>query len=157
MQNVWDESGILPMAIRLRKSGRCPGDIDNLYGEIMVGIVHMASVMLPKDDPRYECHRRDFLSEDVQSAMLVHALTAAEKYVDTEANPRRIVNYLVKAVQNRLRNWVRDSERRENRIDMVMECDLPYDIGERGMTVCNLDGSFAPADIRGKLITTEFN
>lgn len=153
--NVWDEAGILPMAIRLRKADRCPRDIDDLYGQIIVGIVRMASILLPQEDPRYECHRADFLTEEVQSNMVVQILTAAEKYVDTDQPPRSIVNYLVKATQNRLRNWVRDTENRKNRIDFVSESDLGFDISELGLKVCRLDGGFVDADVKGRVCTCE--
>jgi hypothetical protein len=118
MRNVWEGAEILPMAIRLRKARRCPAEIDNLYGEIMRGIVKMASVLLPKDDPRYMCHRDEFLTDDVQSAMTLQVLGVAERLVDDRATPRSIVNYLVKTVQNRLRNYVRDTTKRRERIDI---------------------------------------
>lgn len=116
--NVWEGAEILPMAIRLRKARRCPDDLDNLYGEVMRGIVKMASVLLPKEDPRYMCHREEFLSEDVQSSMLLQVLNVAERLVDTSSTPRNIVNYLVKTVQNRLRNYVRDTTKRAERADI---------------------------------------
>lgn len=155
--NAWDEAGILPMAIRLRKAGKCPMDIDNLYGQIITQVVRMASILLPTEDPRYECHRKEFMAEDVQSVMLLQALTAAEKYIDTRKEPRCIINYLVKTVQNRLRNYVRDTENRKSKLDMVAECDLDFDIGERGLTVRNLDGSFCPSDNTRKVVTQSFN
>jgi hypothetical protein len=112
------------MAIRLRKARRCPAEIDNLYGEIMRGIVKMASVLLPKDDPRYMCHREEFLTDDVQSAMTLQVLGVAERLVDDRATPRSIVNYLVKTVQNRLRNYVRDTTKRRERMDIRTESSI---------------------------------
>ena len=124
MRNVWEGADILPMAIRLRKARRCPAEVDNLYGEIMRGIVKMASVLLPKEDPRYMCHRDEFLTEDVQSAMTLQVLGVAERLVDCKATPRSIVNYLVKTVQNRLRNYVRDTTKRRERIDIRTESSI---------------------------------
>ena len=69
MINVWDEAGVLPMAIRMRRNGTIPRDIDDCYGEIMSGIVRMASVLLPSEDPRYEYHKAEFLTPDVQSSL----------------------------------------------------------------------------------------
>ena len=60
------------------------------------------------------CHRDEFLTEDVQSAMTLQVLGVAERLVDCKATPRSIVNYLVKTVQNRLRNYVRDTEKKKN-------------------------------------------
>ena len=157
MKNVWDEAGILPMAIRLRKSGKCPADIDNLYGEIMGGIVRMAAALLPSEDPRYECWRSDFMCEDVQAEMLCKVLVVAEKYVDTDRKPRDIVNYLVKAVQNRLRNYVRDTENRRSKVPVMTESELGFAIEELGCTVRMLDGRMAQAEVRGRVITTEIN
>lgn len=124
MRNVWEGAEILPMAIRLRKARRCPAEVDNLYGEIMRGIVKMASVLLPKEDPRYMCHRDEFLTEDVQSAMTLQVLGVAERLVDCNATPRSIVNYLVKTVQNRLRNYVRDTTKRRERMDIRTESSM---------------------------------
>lgn len=155
--NVYEDSDVLPMAIRLRKTNRCPVDIDNIYGEIMVGIVHMASVLLPQEDPRYEVHRKEFLSDDVQSRMLCQALVAAEKYVDTTENPRRIVNYLVKTVQNRLRNYVRDTENRNAKLCMVSESELGYDVLEKSGMVMSLDGRIVSAEPTGRVTNFEID
>lgn len=146
MINVWDEAGVLPMAIRMRRKGEIPRDIDDCYGEIMSGIVRMASVLLPSEDPRYECHKTEFLTPDVQMAMLCQALKAAEQYVDTKATPRSIVNYLVKTVQNRLRNYVRDTEKRRKLMTIVTESELPNNPLEYADSVMSLDGRVVPKE-----------
>lgn len=112
--NVYDDAGVLPMAIRMRRQRICPAEIDNIYGEIIKGIVKMATLLLPKEDPRYTMHLEEFMSEDVQSLMIVNAIRSADTLVDTKSSPRNIVNYLTKAVQNRLRNYVRDTEKKKN-------------------------------------------
>ena len=112
--NVYDDAGILPMAIRMRRQRICPAEIDNLYGEIIKGIVKMATLLLPKEDPRYTMHLQEFMTEDVQSLMVVNAIRSADTLVDTNSSSRNIVNYLTKAVQNRLRNYVRDTEKKKN-------------------------------------------
>jgi hypothetical protein len=139
MLDVWEEAGILPMAIRLRRSGRCPSDIDDLYGTIMDGIVWMAAGTLVKDDPRYMMHKQEFMSPDCHSSMLLQVLSVADRLVDTDQAPRNVVNYLVKTVQNRLRNWVRDRERRRARLNIESESVL--DGSPRLVTVCSrIDG-----------------
>lgn len=112
--NVYDDAGILPMAIRMRRQRKCPAEIDNLYGEIIKGIVKMATLLLPKEDPRYTMHLQEFMTEDVQSLMIVNTIRSADTLVDTNSSSRNIVNYLTKAVQNRLRNYVRDTEKKKN-------------------------------------------
>jgi hypothetical protein len=112
--NVYDDAGILPMAIRMRRQRICPAEIDNMYGEIIKGIVKMATLLLPKEDPRYTMHLQEFMSEDVQSLMIVNTIRSADTLVDTNSSSRNIVNYLTKAVQNRLRNYVRDTEKKKN-------------------------------------------
>lgn len=146
MINVWDEAGVLPMAIRMRRNGTIPRDIDDCYGEIMSGIVRMASILLPSEDPRYECHKAEFLTPDVQMSMLCQALRAAEQYVDTTQKPRSIVNYLVKCVQNRLRNYVRDTEKRRNLMTIVTESELPNNPLEYADSVMSLDGRVVPRE-----------
>jgi hypothetical protein len=154
--NVWDEAGILPTAIRLRRAGKCPLDIDNVYGEIMAGIVHMAALLLPQEDPRYTCHLDSFLSAEVQSAMLCQCLHAAEKYIDTRQGGRSIVNYLVKTTQNRLRNWVRDTEKRREKVEFVTESELGGDMFDRAGLVMSLDGTARPQERNCKVNTREF-
>jgi hypothetical protein len=146
MINVWDEAGVLPMAIRMRRNGNVPRDIDDCYGEIMAGIVRMASILLPSEDPRYECHKAEFLQPDVQMAMLCQALKAAETYVDTKEKPRKIVNYLIKTVQNRLRNYVRDTEKRKNLMTILPECEISSDLSDYSETAMSLDGRRIPKD-----------
>lgn len=141
MLNVYEDyEGVLPMAIRLRKAGKCPGDIDNVYGQIMQEIVRMAAILLPKEDPRYMVHAKDFLTDEVQSAMLCQCLVAAERNVDTRQGQRKVVNYLVKTVQNRLRNWVRDTEKRKGKVAILTENELGRGIGEISSIVMTLDG-----------------
>ena len=139
MLDVWEEAGVLPMAIRLRRSGRCPSDIDNLYGQIMDGIVYMATGTFVKKYPVYIMHFNEFMSEDCHSSMLLQVLSVAERLVDTDQSPRNVVNYLVKTVQNRLRNWVRDRERRKALLDIESESVL--DGASRLVAVCSrIDG-----------------
>ena len=122
--NVYDDAGILQMAIRMRRQRRCPAEIDNIYGEIIKGIVKMATLLLPKEDPRYTMHLEEFMSEDVQSLMIINAIRSADTLVDTTSSPRNIVNYLTKAVQNRLRNYVRDTTKRRERMDIRTESSM---------------------------------
>ena len=159
MINVYEDfAGVLPMAIRLRKAHRCPADIDNIYGQIMQEIVRMAAILLPKEDPRYMVHAQDFLTEDVQQNMLCQCLYAAEKYVDTENGHKRVVNYLVKTVQNRLRNWVRDTEKRKEKANIVTASLLCKDGNELMLTqkVMTLDGREVFSEPCGKVCTKEF-
>lgn len=151
--NVWDEAGILPMAIRMRKAGRCPADIDDIYGNIIVSIVRMATVLLPKEDPGFAKNLEDMLRPDVQSAMTVHALRSAEKFVDTRSQPRSIVNYITKAVQSRLRNYVRDTSRRAVLGEQVPECEVGCDINDFVTEACDLMGRKAWEQRSGKICT----
>lgn len=155
--NVYDEGAVLPMAIRMRRAGNCPGDIDNLYGEIMAGIVHMATVLLPKEDPRYEMHLDEFLTPDVQMHMLCQCLSAAERYVDTNTSPKRIINYLVKTVQNRLRNYVRDTEKRREKVAILSEYDMGLSISDITDRVMSFDGNQVYGEVRGKVNTFELD
>lgn len=158
MLNVYEDyEGVLPMAIRLRKAGKCPGDIDNVYGQVMREIVRMAAILLPKEDPRYLPHAKDFLSDDVQSIMLCQCLVAAERNVDTEQGHKKVVNYLVKTVQNRLRNWVRDTENRKGKLTILSESELGVPISGISDTVMTLDGQMTYGEVSGKLVTQNSN
>ena len=79
-------------------------------------------------------------------AMLCQALKAAETYVDTKEKPRKIVNYLIKTVQNRLRNYVRDTEKRKNLMTILPECEISSDLSDYSETAMSLDGRRIPKD-----------
>jgi hypothetical protein len=153
--NCWDNADALAMAVRLRQANNCPGEIDNLYGEIVASMVNMATALLVQA-PKYRQHRDELMSPDVQGTMLLHALTALEKNVDTRS-PRKLVNYCVKVVQNRLRNHVRDTTRRKARIEFVSESVLGIDISEVGPVACNLDGRRVTNEKSHKVDTVDRN
>lgn len=152
--NCWDYADALAMAIRLRKSGNCPADIDNLYGEIVRSMVNMATVLLTTQCPKYWAHKAELMSDDVQATMLMHALVALDKDVDTKT-PKKLVNYTVKCVQNRLRNHVRDTTRRAMRVDMVTESQLGLDIYETGPVACNMMGERISNTVSNKVCTSD--
>lgn len=153
--NVWEFGDCLAMAARLRKRNRCPADIDDLYGVIMQGVVKMATALFVKDD-RYRRYADEFLSHDIQVEMLCHAFVAMEDSADTDRTPRQIVNYLVKAVQNRLRNIIRDRGRLKRNAVVIPECELNFDIGECGNVVRGYDGSLVRNYRSCKVETREF-
>lgn len=153
--NCWDNADALAMAVRLRQTGKCPGDIDNLYGEIVGSIVHMATALLTQC-PKYKPHQLELMSPDVQSTMMLHALTALEKDVDTE-QPRRLCNYVVKVVQNRLRNHVRDTSMRKKRANFVSENELGISFDEVGIAACDLIGDRVYRDMQNHKVTTNQN
>ena len=152
--NCWDYADAFAMAIRLRKSGTCPIDIDNLYAEIVKSIVNMATVLLTQC-PKYWTYKAELMKEDVQSTMLMHALVALEKDVDTHS-PKQLVNYTVKCVQNRLRNHVRDTTRRSQRVTMLTESQLGIDIYETGPVSCNMMGERISNTVSNKVCTSDY-
>lgn len=153
--NCWDNADALAMAVRLRKAGNCPTDIDDLYGEIVMSMVNMSTLLLTQS-PKYRAHKKDLMTADVQSAMLVHALVALERNIDTSV-PKKLVNYTVKTVQNRLRNWVRDTERHRSGLEIVTESTLGIDIYETGPKVCNMMGEVIVNEKSNKVDTNDRN
>jgi hypothetical protein len=154
--NCWDHADALAMAVRLRKAGNCPREIDDLYGDIVVSMVSMATLLLVRDDPKFRGRGAELMSTDVQSLMLLYALTALDRDIDTES-PRRLVNYTVKTVQNRLRNYVRDTGRRSSKAEIVTESELGVDIYEAGPRACNLAGEPVRVDRTHKVDTCDRN
>jgi len=154
--NVWEFGDCLGLAARLRKRNQCPPDIDALYGAIMEGVVRMATAIFVRDD-RYRHYAEEFMGHDIQVEMLYHALVAMEDSADTMRTPRQIVNYLVKTVQNRLRNIIRDRGRLKRSATVVTESELGFDIGECGNVVRGYDGSLVRNYRSGKVETREFD
>lgn len=156
-KNVWEAAEILPMAIRLRRQEKCPPDVDAMYGEIITSIVLMATKLLIKKEKKYARYADDFLDADVQMKMVLACLSAAERLVDTSSDNRSIVNYLIKTVQSRLRNHVRDTENRKRRIEIVSETDLGGASLESVASVCRgYDGELGISEPNCRVITMEF-
>lgn len=154
--NCWEHADALAMAVRMRKAGNCPREIDDLYGEIVVSMVNMATLLLVREESRYRPWAPELLACEVQSQMLLHALAALDRDIDT-ASPRRLVNYTVKTVQNRLRNYVRDTSRRAAKAEILTESELGLDIYEAGPRACSLDGRVIRHERSHKVDTSDRN
>lgn len=145
-RNPWDDCEAFVMAIRLRNKGICLPEVEQVFAEIVTAIVRMSALKLLKD-PKYVGRRRLFLDPDTLSDMTLVALVALSRPIDV-SRPRAVVNFIVKTVQNRLRNLVRDNSRHEARCTIQSENDL-------GAAIPELVGLRACSDIYGRTVPME--
>lgn len=150
--NCWEHADALTMAVRLRRAGTCPRDVDNLFGELVESLVHMATALLVTGS-KYRTRIDELMSFDVQQTMFVHCLAALDRDCLETADPKKVVNYLVKTVQNRLRNYVRDTSNRDSKLTVVSESVLGCDMAEAGPVSANLDGEKIYRTNNSKVVT----
>lgn len=118
-RNPFEESEILGMAERLYRQGLDSEDTELERGQLIIATTDMALAKLMADgaDARAAEYYR---SEDCRAECMLKACMALAR-ADT-GNGRAMVNYMVKAVQNRARTLldrdVRDSQRLDHDFDM---------------------------------------
>ena len=118
-RNPFEESEILGMAERLYRQGLDSEDTELERGQLIIATTDMALAKLMADgaDARAAAYYR---SEDCRAECMLKACMALAR-ADT-GNGRAMVNYMVKAVQNRARTLldrdVRDSQRLDHDFDM---------------------------------------
>lgn len=111
IKNVYDYADFLAMAVRLRRKKKCQEPVDNAFGEVVVSIVNLATALLVKNQ-KYAKYREYLFSAETQSLMTLYALSVLEKPDTDTSNSRKLLNLVVKAVQRRLLNYIRDEGKR---------------------------------------------
>lgn len=137
--NSWDNAELLAMAVRLRRLRKCPQDVEDEFSYTVMSVVRMASILLARKE-KYRTRKEFFLDADRQAELSLLVLEKLDTGADTN-DPPRLINYLVKTVQNRLRNMVRDDIRHSNRATFSPleeeACNYAYDIDGRARRMVN--------------------
>lgn len=123
MSNVWENGDAFMMALRLRRKGVVYPDVEEVFASVVTSIVKMSTVLLVKRSAKYRRYAALFMEEDTQSQMVLNALTVLGK-ADTGKKPRVVINYVVKTVQNRLRDLVRNTQIHDRRAQFVTEHEI---------------------------------
>ena len=125
LPNAFDHADVFCVALRLRRIGKCPPDVERVFCDVLSSIVQMATALLLKTR-KYCRYSRGWFQADVQSMMLLYALQALHsQHLDT-ADPKRVINYLISTTKNRLRNLAAYAERRK---DFNVTFDVDLDAG----------------------------
>ena len=154
MRNVWQDGDAFLMALRLRKKGIMLPDVEEVFGQIVVSIVLMATLLLLKEKGFKQC-RELFLDPDTQGRMTLFALEKLAT-ADLRKKPRTVINYVVKRVQSRLKNVERDTDRRKRKGEQVSESILGVDLDS--LHLCSdYSGQTRRVFPSGRVITQNFD
>ena len=143
--NAYDNSVVLCKACVLWKAAALPPSLECIFYEVLRAICCMAAVLLTRS-PKYRRHSREWLQPDIQSTLLLHLLTQIRHTELRTENPKSVVNLLLHAAQNKLRDLHGFADRRkgfvvlsENAVAYVEAASTTYsDLhGQRRIKVLN--------------------
>ena len=123
---AYENADALAMAVRLRMANRCPADISDLLGRVVMDLVYMAArVMAYK--PKYSSEGRIKIIFDMDNRMdaVMRIMKAIDERKIRTDNPKAMVNYMVFTAQNSFRNAIYFSENRQ-RIGKMVNVDEVY-------------------------------
>lgn len=117
---VYDNAEALAMAVRLRMVRKCPRDIDDLLGRVVMDLVYMAARLMAHK-PKYSSENRIRIIFDMDNRMdaVMRIMRAIDSCRINTSDPKAMVNYMVNTAQNSLRNSVYFAENRQRICGMV--------------------------------------
>lgn len=113
MINAYEQAPALCEACILWKGGILPPSLERLFYEVLRSICYMGTALLVKE-PAYRKRTLEWQQPDVQSLLLAHLLTKIKSTELKTDEPKQVVNLLLRATQNRLRDLHGYQERRKN-------------------------------------------
>ena len=111
--NAYDNAPALCEACLLWKAGALPPSLERIFYDVLRSICYMGAALLVKE-PAYRKRTVEWQQPDVQSMLLTHLLTKIKSTELRTDNPKQVVNLLLHATQNRLRDLHGYQERRKN-------------------------------------------
>lgn len=117
---AYKNADALAMAVRLRMANRCPADIDDLLGRVIMDLVYMAARLMAYKT-KYSSEGRLTIIFDIDNRMdaVVRIMNAIDKHKVKTGNPKAMVNYMVNIAQNSFRNAIYFAENRQRIGGMV--------------------------------------
>lgn len=117
---AYKNADALAMAVRLRMAHRCPADIDDLLGRVVMDLVYMAARLMAYK-PKYSSEGRLAIIFDIDNRMdaVVRIMNAIDQHKVKTSNPKAMVNYMVFTAQNSFRNAIYFAENRQRIGGMV--------------------------------------
>lgn len=117
---AYKNADALAMAVRLRMANRCPADIDDLLGRVVMDLVYMAARLMAYK-PKYSSEGRLDIIFDIDNRMdaVVRIMNAIDQHKVKTSNPKAMVNYMVNTAQNSFRNAIYFAENRQRIGGMV--------------------------------------
>ena len=123
---AYENADALAMAVRLRMANRCPADISDLLGRVVMDLVYMAARLMAYK-PKYSSEGRIKIIFDMDNRMdaVMRIMKAIDDRKIRTDNPKAMVNYMVFTAQNSFRNAIYFSENRQ-RIGKMVNVDEVY-------------------------------
>lgn len=123
---AYENADALAMAVRLRMANRCPADISDLLGRVVMDLVYMAARLMAYK-PKYSSEGRIKIIFDMDNRMdaVMRIMKAIDERKIRTDNPKAMVNYMVFTAQNSFRNAIYFSENRQ-RIGKMVNVDEVY-------------------------------
>ena len=123
---AYENADALAMAVRLRMANRCPADISDLLGRVVMDLVYMAARLMAYK-PKYSSEGRIKIIFDMDNRMdaVMRIMKAIDDRKIRTDNPKAMVNYMVFTAQNSFRNAIYSSENRQ-RIGKMVNVDEVY-------------------------------
>lgn len=117
----YEHADALAMAVRLHEKGKATYEIDRMLGLAFVDLVDMSTRLLVKSSPGLMAFKSSLFSHDVQGDVVASIFRAFSLGKISTDDPKRMVNCIVKASQNLLRNSVRNATNRRRKADVITE------------------------------------
>ena len=123
---AYENADALAMAVRLRMANRCPADISDLLGRVVMDLVYMAARLMAYK-PKYSSEGRINIIFDMDNRMdaVMRIMKAIDERKIRTDNPKAMVNYMVFTAQNSFRNAIYFAENRQ-RIGKMVNVDDVY-------------------------------
>ena len=123
---AYENADALAMAVRLRMANRCPADISDLLGRVVMDLVYMAARLMAYK-PKYSSEGRIKIIFDMDNRMdaVMRIMKAIDERKIRTDNPKAMVNYMVFTAQNSFRNAIYFAENRQ-RIGKMVNVDEVY-------------------------------
>ena len=123
---AYENADALAMAVRLRMANRCPADISDLLGRVVMDLVYMAARLMAYK-PKYSSEGRIKIIFDMDNRMdaVMRIMKAIDERKIRTDNPKAMVNYMVNTAQNSFRNAIYFAENRQ-RIGKMVNVDEVY-------------------------------
>lgn len=120
---AYEHADALAMAVRLRMANRCPADISDLLGRVVMDLVYMAARLMAYK-PKYSSEGRIKIIFDMDNRMdaVMRIMKAIDERKIRTDNPKAMVNYMVFTAQNSFRNAIYFAENRQ-RIGKMVNVD----------------------------------
>lgn len=113
LPNPYENAESLCVALTLWKAGVLPTSLEKLFYDVLRSICYMGTALLVRE-VKFRKRTQEWYQPDIQSLLLTHLLVKI-KSADLELDkPKAVVNYLLRSVQNRLRDLHAYQDRRKD-------------------------------------------